>query len=152
MFIILLVVIVAGRIHKLKLIKLDTLNTWSLLYVNYNKTSIWALCLGSKCGALTSHANWTLGENHALPTAITWEKNPRKDYYGGSIKITRIARTIKTIFYALSLNVLLHSISQAKIPLANDFRVGLKGKHIAFTVLLQHVLPQLLQLQVPGYS
>lgn len=44
-------------------------------------------CAGS---ALTSHANWTLGENHALPTAIT--------------------------------------------------------------MLLQHALPQLLELQVPGYS
>ena len=55
----------------------------------------WTLKHGG--GTLNSHAKWTLGESHALPTAIN-EKTPEKAYRRENIKIIRLSRrTIENI-------------------------------------------------------
>ena len=41
---------------------------------------------------------------------------------------------------------------QYEIPLANNFKAGLKGERVTFTLFLQHVLLQLLESQALDYS
>lgn len=41
---------------------------------------------------------------------------------------------------------------QYRIPLANNFKAGLKGERVTFTLFLQHVQLQLLESQARDYS